>query len=177
MLGWRGLDQGHDDRYALHVANQILGGGSSSRLFQAIREDRGLAYSVYSWVSSYSDAGLLGVYAGTSPGRSAELLEALDAELATIVDDRRHRTTSSGWPSASCAGPPTSVSRTPAAAWPASGACCCPPARSRASTNSSTGSGPSRSTDVDGLLRRLLAGAPLVAAVGPVDARALAAAV
>ena len=86
VVGWRGLALDHDDRYTLHVANQILGGGSSSRLFQAIREDRGLAYSVYSWVSSYSDAGLLAVYAGTSPGRSAALVEILDAELAGIVE-------------------------------------------------------------------------------------------
>ena len=86
VVGWRGLSLDHDDRYTLHVANQILGGGSASRLFQSIREDRGLAYSVYSWVSSYSDAGLLAVYAGTSPGRSAELIETLDAELAGIVD-------------------------------------------------------------------------------------------
>ena len=85
VVGWRGLSLDHDDRYTLHVANQILGGGSASRLFQSIREDRGLAYSVYSWVSSYSDAGLLAVYAGTSPGRSAELIETLDAELEGIV--------------------------------------------------------------------------------------------
>lgn len=87
LLGWRGLAQDHDDRYALHVANQVLGGGSSSRLFQSIREDRALAYSVYSWVSSYSDSGMLGVYAGTSPGRSAELVDVLDAELHQIVAD------------------------------------------------------------------------------------------
>ena len=87
VLGWRGLPLDHDDRYALRVADQVLGGGSSSRLFQAIREERGLAYSVYSWASSYSDAGLLGVYAGTSPGRSAQLLECLDAEIDQIVAD------------------------------------------------------------------------------------------
>jgi predicted Zn-dependent peptidase len=86
VLGWRGLAQDDDDRYALHVANQILGGGSASRLFQTVREDRGLAYSVYSWVGSYSDAGLLGVYAGTSPGRSAELLDVLDVELSSILE-------------------------------------------------------------------------------------------
>ena len=86
VVGWRGLPVDDDDRYALHVANQVLGGGSSSRLFQAIREERGLAYSVYSWVSSYSDAGLLAVYAGTSPGRSAELVRALDDELHDIVE-------------------------------------------------------------------------------------------
>ena len=86
VLGWRGLPLDHDDRYALHVADQVLGGGSSLRLFQAIREERGLAYSVYSWVSSYSDSGLLGVYAGTSPGRSPQLLDALEGELEAILE-------------------------------------------------------------------------------------------
>ncbi len=85
VLGWRGLPSGHDDRYALAVANQILGGGSSSRLFQTIREDRGLAYTVYSWIEAHSDAGMLGTYVGTSPGRSAEVLETLEAELAAIA--------------------------------------------------------------------------------------------
>jgi predicted Zn-dependent peptidase len=87
VLGWRGLPLDHDDRYALHVADQVLGGGSSSRLFQAIREERGLAYSVYSWVSSYSDAGLLGVYAGTSPGRSPQLIDALESEIDAVLTD------------------------------------------------------------------------------------------
>ncbi len=87
VLGWRGLPLDHDDRYALHVADQLLGGGSSSRLFQAIREERGLAYSVYSWLSSYSDSGILGVYAGTSPGRSSQLLDAVDAELDAVLAD------------------------------------------------------------------------------------------
>jgi len=87
VLGWRGLPLDHPDRYALHVADQVWGGGSSSRLFQAIREERGLAYSVYSWVSSYSDAGLMGVYAGTSPGRSPQLLDALDAEIDAVLAD------------------------------------------------------------------------------------------
>lgn len=87
VLGWRGLAFDHPDRYALHVANQVLGGGSASRLFQSIREDRALAYSVYSWVSSYSDAGMLGAYVGTSPGRSAEVVEALDAELTRVAEE------------------------------------------------------------------------------------------
>ena len=86
VLGWRGLRSGHDDRYALAVANQILGGGTASRLFQAIREDRGLAYSVYSWTESHSDAGVLGVYVGTSPGRSAQTIEALETELAEVIE-------------------------------------------------------------------------------------------
>ena len=59
----------------------------ASRLFQEVREERGLAYSVYSWVSSYSDAGLLGVYAGTSPGRSPQLLDALETEIDAVLTD------------------------------------------------------------------------------------------
>ena len=114
ILGWRGLPLDHDDRYALHVADQVLGGGSSSRLFQAIREERGLAYSVYSWVSSYSDAGLLGVYAGTSPGRSPQLLDVLESEIDAVLVRRRHRRRGAASPSATWPAPPSSASRTPA---------------------------------------------------------------
>ena len=53
-MGWRGVDHFDDDRYALSVANQILGGGMASRLFQQVREERGLCYSVYSWASTYA---------------------------------------------------------------------------------------------------------------------------
>ena len=67
--GVAGVDHFDDDRYALSVANQILGGGMSSRLFQEVSEERGLCYSVYSWASSYGDAGTAGIYAGTAPGR------------------------------------------------------------------------------------------------------------
>ncbi len=84
-MGWRGVDHFDDDRYALSVANQILGGGMSSRLFQEIREERGLCYSVYSWASSYGDAGNAGIYAGTAPSRVAELLEVVDDEVAKLV--------------------------------------------------------------------------------------------
>lgn len=87
VVAWRGLPLGHDHRYVLSVANQIVGGGSSSRLFQSIREDRALAYSVYSWHSSYADAGVVGAYAGTSPGRSGELVDSLDAEIEALVAD------------------------------------------------------------------------------------------
>ena len=67
----------HDpDRYPLAVLNQVLGGGLSSRLFQEIREHRGLAYSVYSYSALYDDAGLLLAYAGTGPRRVAEVLQA-----------------------------------------------------------------------------------------------------
>ncbi|MGH9235797.1 MAG: M16 family metallopeptidase [Acidimicrobiales bacterium] len=84
-MGWRAVDHFDDDRYALSVANQILGGGMSSRLFQQIREERGLCYSVYSWASTYNDAGSAGVYAGTAPTRVAELLSVIDDEVAKLV--------------------------------------------------------------------------------------------
>ena len=75
------------DRFALAVANQILGAGMSSRLFQAIREERGLAYSVYSYTAGYADTGALVVYAGTSPAR-LETVEALvDEEIARFLAD------------------------------------------------------------------------------------------
>ena len=56
-MAWRGLDHRDPDRYALAVANQILGGGMSSRLFQEVREERGLAYTVFTSPASYADAG------------------------------------------------------------------------------------------------------------------------
>jgi predicted Zn-dependent peptidase len=84
-MGWRAVDHFDDDRYALSVANQVLGGGMSSRLFQQVREERGLCYSVYSWASTYYDAGSAGVYAGTAPARVAELLSVIDDEVAKLV--------------------------------------------------------------------------------------------
>lgn len=84
-LGWRGVGHHDDDRYALTVANQIVGGGMSSRLFQEIREQRGLCYSVYSWASAYADAGSAGIYAGTAPSRVGELLSVVDDEVAKLV--------------------------------------------------------------------------------------------
>jgi predicted Zn-dependent peptidase len=84
-LGWRAVDHHDDDRYALTVANQILGGGMSSRLFQEVREERGLCYSVYSWASTYADAGNAGIYAGTAPSRVGELLGVIDDEIAKLV--------------------------------------------------------------------------------------------
>jgi predicted Zn-dependent peptidase len=84
-MGWRGVAHNDDDRYALMVANQILGGGMSSRLFQEVREQRGLCYSVYSWASTYDDAGTAGVYAGTAPSRVGELLAVIDDEVGKLV--------------------------------------------------------------------------------------------
>ena len=85
-VGWRSL--GHDDprRYALSLANQILGGSPSSRLFQSIREEQGLAYTVFSQTSGYSDTGSATIYAATSAQRGNELLAALEAEMGKLVD-------------------------------------------------------------------------------------------
>ena len=84
-MAWRGLDAHDPDRYALMVANQVMGEGMSSRLFQQVREERGLAYTVYSSPSSYADAGAYTVYAGTAPARLDELLEVIDAVIDGIL--------------------------------------------------------------------------------------------
>jgi predicted Zn-dependent peptidase len=88
VLGMRGLSRHDPDRYALTVLNQALGGGMASRLFQEVRERRGLAYSVYSYRTTFADAGAFGVYVGTAPGRVDEALEVVGAELTRLVADR-----------------------------------------------------------------------------------------
>ena len=70
----RGCPGRDPDRYALSVLNHVLGGGMSSRLFQEVREKRGLAYSVYSYRSAFEDTGMFAVYAGTAPDRAPEVL-------------------------------------------------------------------------------------------------------
>ena len=86
-LGWRSLPAGHPERYALAVANQVLGGGLSSRLFQEIREKRGLCYSVWSSPSPASDAGQFTAYAGTAPEQATTVLALLDDEITRFVDE------------------------------------------------------------------------------------------
>ncbi len=86
-LGTPGIAQGDADRYPAHLLNVALGGGMSSRLFQEIRERRGKAYSVYSFLSSYLDAGYVGVYVGTSAEWTPEVVEVIRAELARVVRD------------------------------------------------------------------------------------------
>jgi predicted Zn-dependent peptidase len=75
MLGTRCPNMMSDDRYAVNVLNVILGGGMSSRLFQTIREEHGLAYTVFSGVNAYTDAGYLSVYAATSPEQITEVIK------------------------------------------------------------------------------------------------------
>lgn len=83
-IGLEGIKQASEDRYAALVLNTVLGGGISSRLFQEIREKRGLAYSVYSFLSSYMDVGVWGIYAGTSPEKASEVVEICLKELRVI---------------------------------------------------------------------------------------------
>jgi predicted Zn-dependent peptidase len=85
VLGVPGLSRLDDRRFALGVLNGVLGGGMSSRLFQEVREKRGLAYSVYSYNTQYADTGLFGVYAGCTPERVDQVLELCGAELEKVV--------------------------------------------------------------------------------------------
>ncbi|MFG1604291.1 M16 family metallopeptidase [Actinoplanes sp. NPDC049265] len=85
VLGGPGISRLDQRRFALGVLNNVLGGGMSSRLFQEIREKRGLAYSVYSYDTQYADAGVFGVYAGCAPGKVDEVLDLTRAELASVA--------------------------------------------------------------------------------------------
>jgi predicted Zn-dependent peptidase len=84
VIGVPGLGQNDEDIYPMHIINNILGGGLSSRLFQEIREQRGLAYSIYSYHSTYVDAGLFAIYAGTSPNNTREVLECILREIGKL---------------------------------------------------------------------------------------------
>jgi predicted Zn-dependent peptidase len=81
VVGVRALARNDDDRFALAALNQVLGGGMSSRLFQEIREKRGLVYSVYSYRAAYLETGALAVYAGTSPNQVHEVLDLIHREF------------------------------------------------------------------------------------------------
>jgi predicted Zn-dependent peptidase len=85
-LGVKGISQVSKDRYSLFVLNTILGAGISSRLFQEIREKRGLAYSIYSFIASYFDTGIWGVSAGVSRKKVREVLELIIKEMVGLKD-------------------------------------------------------------------------------------------
>ncbi|MEI1421430.1 insulinase family protein [Bacillus cabrialesii] len=86
-LGFKGLEVGHERIYDLIVLNNVLGGSMSSRLFQDVREDKGLAYSVYSYHSSYEDSGMLTIYGGTGANQLQQLSETIQETLATLKRD------------------------------------------------------------------------------------------
>lgn len=86
MIGTRGLRASDPRRFAFGIMNAVLGSGMSSRLFQEIREKRGLAYTAYSFGASYSDAGLFGMYAGTAPEKAAEVARIARDELQKVAE-------------------------------------------------------------------------------------------
>jgi predicted Zn-dependent peptidase len=86
LLGLPAFSYADDDFYALQVLSTMLGGGMSSRLFQEVRENRGLAYSVFSFASCYNDTGLLGIYAGTGEKETAELVPVVCDEFLQLID-------------------------------------------------------------------------------------------
>jgi predicted Zn-dependent peptidase len=85
VLGTNGLSRSDPDRFALGIVNVAIGGGMSSRLFQEIREKRGLAYSVYSYHTMFVDAGLFAAYAGTTPARAKEVLAIMREQLEDVA--------------------------------------------------------------------------------------------
>ncbi|NWG02767.1 MAG: insulinase family protein [Syntrophaceae bacterium] len=86
-LGTKGLQYNHSLRFASYVLNTILGGGMSSRLFQEIRENRGLAYSVYSYLPTYIDTGLVVIYSGTNEDSFPEVIELILKEFCRLKQE------------------------------------------------------------------------------------------
>ncbi len=84
-IGWRAMAFDDPDRYALAVLDQVLGGGMASRLFQEVREERGLAYAVGSGTALFADTGALVVHLGTALGRSTEALAVIDGVVADLA--------------------------------------------------------------------------------------------
>ncbi len=83
-LGTNSYQQNHDDRYVSYILNSVLGGSMSSRLFQNVREKRGLAYSVFSGMSAYRDAGNMTIYAGCGADAVEEVIDLSVEELRTL---------------------------------------------------------------------------------------------
>ena len=86
LLGFEGINYHHDDYYSLMIYSSLLGGGMSSRLFQEIREKRGLVYGISSFSSAYSDTGVFGIYSGTGDSQIKELIPVLCDQLNTSPD-------------------------------------------------------------------------------------------
>jgi predicted Zn-dependent peptidase len=87
VMGFNGVGYDDDDYYPLAVLSTALGGGMSSRLFQEVREKRGLVYSIYTFSSAYQDGGLFGLYAGTGADEVAELVTVVCDELRRVASD------------------------------------------------------------------------------------------
>lgn len=86
-LGCKGLHYTHEDRYVITALNTVLGSGMSSRLFQEVREQNALVYTIYSYMTSYRDTGLLTIYAGTDPSNSLEAIRLVVKEMNKIKEE------------------------------------------------------------------------------------------
>ncbi|HYP47996.1 MAG TPA: pitrilysin family protein, partial [Thermoleophilaceae bacterium] len=86
-VGGPGIPRGDDRRFALRVLDTILGGSTSSRLFQEVREKRGLAYSVFSYSSHYADSGQVAIYVGTRPDNVGEAMDVIGTEMRKLLDE------------------------------------------------------------------------------------------
>lgn len=86
-LGCKGINYMHEDRFVISALNTVLGNSMSSRLFQEIREQNALAYSIYSYVTSYRDTGLLTVYAGTDPSNALDVVRLVVKEMKKIKEE------------------------------------------------------------------------------------------
>ncbi|MDX1691322.1 MAG: pitrilysin family protein [Acidimicrobiia bacterium] len=87
VIGGEALTRSDDRRFAFGLLNHVLGSGMSSRLFRSIREERGLAYAVYSFRIPYADSGAYGVYVGTTPHQTSQVLDLVRTEIASVVAD------------------------------------------------------------------------------------------
>jgi predicted Zn-dependent peptidase len=87
VLGGPGLERGDERRWAFEVLNHVMGSGMSSRLFQEVREERGLAYAIYGFKLSYADNGAWGVHVGTTPNETDTAMTVIREELAKVVAD------------------------------------------------------------------------------------------
>ncbi|HVJ34208.1 MAG TPA: pitrilysin family protein [Terriglobia bacterium] len=89
VLGFDGISHTDPDHYTASVMSQLIGGGMSSRLFQEVREKRGLVYSINSFTTSFNDTGVFGVYAGTGEAEVAEMMPVICEELSKLPQDLR----------------------------------------------------------------------------------------
>jgi predicted Zn-dependent peptidase len=87
VVGTEGLHRSHEDRHVLAVLDTLLGGGMSSRLFQEVREKRGLAYAVFSYRALFVDTGALAIYAGTTPQNAETVIDLVHEEIDKVVRD------------------------------------------------------------------------------------------
>ena len=86
VYGFKGIEYKDPDFFNMQVLATILGGGMSSRLFQEVREKRGLAYTIQAYTSFYSDSGMFTVYSGTSPEKAGELISVITDELLKVTN-------------------------------------------------------------------------------------------